>query len=291
MGETITNTIFYTPAEQKRIARIIFSLLLLSLVWSFLSNTLVHQLCAPVITYPYVDPTYWVMNWLRIPEIITGNYVVSSIFDGLLFGACALSLIFPGRKLFIWSFIILYFIYFITYNTYGAHHTGNKWGLLLIAVPFTAANNKSFNYLWQGLRYFLIFGYSCAFLWKFFRFGWLYPDQGLLILKKNAAAYLYFESHTLRAGVYHWLLQHPARVTTLSVTGMILEGLFIIGFFTRKFDRYLLILSVLLPFGFWLMADAYFFEMLILSLTLVKLPVGHFDFPLKKRIKGEVTPV
>jgi len=48
-----------------------------------------------------------------------------------------------------------------------------------------------------------------------------------------------------------------------------MEGFFIVGFFTRKYDRYLFILSILLPVGFWLIADANFVEFIILNLTIV----------------------
>jgi len=269
MAATLTHTDLYSPFERKRIARIVFSLFLLSLVWSFFSNTLLHQLCRPVIKYPYVDPTYWAMNWLRIPEMITDNYLLAWIFDGLLISSCVLSLLFPDKRIFVWSLIILFFIYFITYNTYGVWHTGNKIGLLLIAIPFAVRDNKSFNYLWQGLRYFLLFSFSCAFLWKFFRFSWLYADEGILIMKKNAAAYLYFKPNTWLAHLYEWFLQHPGLLQFLYIAGVVLEGVFIIGFFTRKADRYLFILSILLVLGFWFMAEAHFFELLILNLTLI----------------------
>ena len=292
MEKTVTNINFYSPRERKRLARIVFALLLGSLVWSIFSNTLLHQLQRPVIKFPYVDTTYWVMHYLQIPEIITARFWIACLFDTALFASCILSLIYTDKRLYIWSFIILYFVYFITFNTFGAHHTNHKIGFLVIAIPFAVADYKSFNFLWQGLRYFLLFAYADAFLWKFFRLAWLHADQGLLILKKNVAAYLYFEPNTLQADFYRWLLQHPAWVNGAYIAGMIMEGIFIIGFFTRKFDRYLFALSILLPIGFLLMADANFFEFLILSLTLINFhkffTPGRLPNTLKK---GETTPV
>lgn len=269
MEKTVTNIIIYTPRQRNWLARIVFTLLLGSLVWSFFSNTLLHQLQQPVIKFPYVDVTYWVMHYLQLPEIITGQFWIACLFDTALFASCILALMYPEKRLYIWSFIILYFIYFITFNTFGAHHTNHKIGFLLIAIPFVVADYKSFNFLWQGLRYFLLFAYADAFLWKFFRLAWLQTDQGLLIMKKNVAAFLYFEPNALQAGLFRWLLQHPAWVNGGYIAGMIMEGLFIVGFFTKKFDQYLFVLAILLPIGFWLIADAYFFELIILNLTLV----------------------
>jgi hypothetical protein len=269
MGKTVMDNNFYSPVERKHITRIVFSFILLSLISSFFSSTLIHQLRQPVIRHPYVDLTYWLMHLLHIPEAITGNFITACVFDALLFTSCVLPLLYPGKRLFIAAFIILFFIYFITFNTYGGHHTNQKIGILLIAIPFTVANNKSFNYLWQALRYFLLFAYSCAFLWKLLRFTWLHADQGMLIMKKNLAAYLYFKPNTLLADTVRWFIQHPAWVTTLFIAGFLMEGLFIIGFFTKKFDTYLFILSILLPIGFWFMADTHFMELLILSAALI----------------------
>lgn len=276
MGTILTHNTEYTSPEQKLLCRITFAGIFGSLVYSLLSHTLTHQLCAPVLKYPYVDLTYWLLHLLQIPEFITGHYIVACLFDGALFAFCILSFGYPGKRLFIGLFTLLYFIYFIIFNTYGAHHTGPKIGFLLIPLPFLVANERSFNYLWQSLRYFLLFAYSSAFAWKLLRFSWLYEDQGVLIMKKNLAAYLYFNPSTTQAEVYRWLLQHPAIVNSLFITGFIMEGLFIIGFFTRKYDRFLLLLSVLLPLGFYFMADAAFFELLLLSLTLVNFHRLHF---------------
>ncbi|HEY8893513.1 MAG TPA: hypothetical protein VIM79_01815, partial [Niastella sp.] len=200
MGKVIAHIIFYTPWERKRIARVVFALTLASLVWSFFSNTLFHQLQRPALKYPYVDLTYWVMHLFNVPEFVTGNYWLACLLDVALFAFCVLCYIYPEKRWCIWSFIALYFLYFITFNTFGGHHTNHKIGFLLIAIPFTVVNYKSFNYLWQGLRYFLLFAYTDAFLWKFFRLAWLHPNQGMLIMKKNQAAYLYFEPDTILAG-------------------------------------------------------------------------------------------
>jgi hypothetical protein len=268
MAATLTN-IFYTPAEQKRIARIVFSLILLSLTGSFFSNTLIHQLHQPVVKFPNADPTYWLLHALQIPETITSHYAIACVFDIALFAFCLLSLLYPHRHWFIISFSVLFFVYVITFNTYGTHHTNHKIGVLFITLPFWVRNNKSFNFCWQALRYFLLFAFSSAFVWKFLRFSWLQPDEGILILKKNIAPYLYFNPHSTLVGVYTWLLQHAGVTQALYLAGTLLEAVFIIGFFTKKADGYLFIASVLLVIGFWFMADAYMFELLILTVTLL----------------------
>lgn len=274
---------FFTAPVRKWLCRIVFSGILLSLLYSYFSQTLLHQLCRPVLRYPYVDPSYWLMTLSGIPAFLTHYPVIAGLFDAALFGTCLLVLIRPERRLYIGIFLVLYAIYFFTFNLYGNLHTGGKVGILLAPVPFLAADLGAFTLLWEGLRYFTLFIYADAFLWKLFRGTWLYGEQGVRIIRENLAPYLTFNPDTSQAHVYYWFLQHPGITDAFFKTGFILEGLFLTGFFTRRFDRYLLIISFLLPVGFFVFADAFFFELLILSLTLMDRKVYGKPLPFAGR--------
>lgn len=262
--------IYFSEKQTGFLCRLVFTIILVDLAFSGLSNTLVHQLQSPVLKFTYLDPVFWAMHILGIPETITSHIYLAWFWDGMLFITCGLVIIFPGNKWLIVSFIIFYFVYYIIFNSFGTHHTHSLVPFLIAPVVFLFSK-KSFLFAWHGLRYFFLFSYSAAFLWKFFRFSWLQVDQGNLIIKKNLTPYLFFNSHTYLADFYFWFLQNPGIVYVIYLAGFILEGLFIVGFFTRKFDRYLFVISLLLPLGFWFMADAMFYEMIILSLTLLPL--------------------
>ena len=251
---------------RNRLCRIVFALIFISLIYSFFSNTLVSQLKIPVLKFPSTDLTYWFFHLIRLPEIITGHPVIARCFDGLLFFSCLLCLLKPEGRRWILIFFILYLVYFIIFNSYGLHHTHSKIGILLLPVPFMMTDEKGFLLLWKGLRYYTCFIYASAFLWKLFRGTWLYSQQGVLIIKRNLAPYLYFHPRSGLSKVYYWLISHAAIPDILLKMGFILEGLFIIGFFTRRFDKYLFLLAILLPLGFLLMADALFFELAFLSI-------------------------
>ncbi len=253
------------------LCRLVFGVILIDLLFSAFSNTLIHQLQSPVLKFPYVDPTFWVMYLLRIPEFVSSNLYVGWFWDVILFISCIGVIIFPQKKWLIAVFIIFYFVYYIIFNSYGVHHTHSLIPFLITPFAFLFSK-KSFSFAWQGLRYFLLFSYSAAFLWKLFRFSWLQSEQGILIMKKNLTPYLYFNPHSFLAHIYFWFLDNPVLVEIFFISGFVLEGVFIIGFFTRKYDKVLFFISLLLPFGFWFLADAMFYEMIVLSLTL--LPVA-----------------
>jgi hypothetical protein len=258
-----------SSAGRDWLCRFVFSIILAFLLYYFFSHTLLHQLGQPALTYPYVDPSYWLILLTGLPAMLTHAPIASALFDTTLVLSCVLVVFMPRRRIFIILFFFLYGTYFIVFNLYGGLHTGSRIGILLAPIPFMATGNGTFVLLWEGLRYFTLFTYADAFLWKLFRGTWLHSQQGILIVRKNLAAYLYLNPATVQAKVYYWSLQHPVVTNGLFSAGFIMEGFFVIGFFTRRYDRYLFLVSLVLPLGFLFFADAFFFGQYILSLTLL----------------------
>lgn len=252
------------------IGRFIFAFIILCILYAYASNLLLHQLQSPALKFPYVDPVYWLMHLAGIPEFFTSSYYIALSFDILLLISSLLGFLFPLKRIFIVFYLALYFIYFVCINTFGAHHSHAGVGLLLAPIPFLFKTDKTFSFMWQALRYYTLYIYPSSFLWKLFRGTWLHWEQGVLILKKNITPYLFYNNHTMLSKFYWWLLQNPSLVNTLFAIGFILEGIFIVGFFTKRFDKFLFFFSFILVAGFWLLADALFFQVLVLSLTLVK---------------------
>lgn len=271
---TKTSEIYLTNQPEHFICRLVFSFILLDLIMSGFSNTLIHQFQSPVLIFPYIDPTFWIMHLLRIPEFISSNHLIAWSWDFALFGSCLGIIIYPGKKQLVAVFLFLYFIYYIIFNSFGAHHTHSLIPVLMAPVPFLFSK-KSFLFCWEGLRYFLLFSYSAAFFWKLLRLSWLFKEQGVLIMKENLTPYLYFNPHSFLSEIYFYFLDHPGLTQFFLLSGFVFEGIFIIGFFTKKYDKYLLILSLILPFGFWFFADAVFIEQIILSLTLI--PIAFYS--------------
>jgi hypothetical protein len=265
------------PGNRDHLCRICFILIFISLIYSFFSHTLVSQLLAPILKFPGTDLTYWVFNILLIPKWISGNPVPALFFDILLFATCLLCIYYPGKRIYSGTFSLLYFIYFIIYNNFGMHHVHSRIGILLLSAPFLAKSETGFEFLWQALRYYVCFIYSSAFCWKLFRGSGFYSQQGILILKKNLTAYLYFNPHSALSNIYYFLIRHPLVPDLIMKTGFIMEGLFVVGFLTRRFDKYLFLLSILLPLGFLFMADALFFELAFLSVVFYKIKREGFQ--------------
>lgn len=221
----------------------------------------------PVMPFPSTDLTYRIFHIFRLPEFISSHTLIATLFDWSCFIVCILCIINPRQRVGSIVFFILYLNYFIIYNSYGTHHTHAKIAILLLPVPFMIQSLKGFVFLWHGLRYYTCFIFGSAFVWKLFRGSGFYPAQGLLIMKRNLAPYLFFNPETYLAGCYRWMLAHPAVPDILIDAGFVLEGFFLVGFFTKRFDRILFVAAIVLPFGFLFLADAFFLEITLLSLT------------------------
>ncbi len=268
MEAVISSGLAILNNQRAVLCRLVFAFIFVFLLYYLCSNTLVHQLQSPALIFPYVDITYWLFHLFRIPEFIAHNYLIACCFDIALFTSCILSLLFPDKRIFITGFFLLFFVYYIIFNSYGNQHTHSKVGILLMPLPFMVPK-RMFCYMWEVMRYFTVFVYADAFIWKLLRFNFFTKDHGSLVVKKNFAAYLFYHHDGFFADAYTCLLEHPIFIQTIFITGFIMEGCFIIGFFTKRFDRYLLVLSILLPLGFLFLSDAFFFELTILSFTFV----------------------
>jgi len=252
------------------LCRFCFLLIFGSLIYYFVSHTLISQLHSPVLKFASTDLTYWVFHIIHIPGLISGNPVIAVTFDILLIGSCMLVICFPEKRFWARIFFVLYFIYFVIYNSFGMHHVHSRIGILLLSAPFLIRDEEGFVIFWQGLRYYVCYIYSSAFLWKLFRGSWLYGEQGILIIKKNLTPYIYFNPRSVLSQVYYFLFRYPVLPDILMKTGFLMEGFFILGFFTKRFDNYLFLFSILLTLGFVFMADALFFEIAFLAIVFYK---------------------
>jgi hypothetical protein len=271
---------YFNDYQRKRITRLVFVLVLINQCYLFTSNILFHQLCQPVFKFPDLDIVYWLIHLLQIPQLITGNITIAYFLDALLFILPILCILYPLKRFLIIGFLILFFVYFILFNSYSLFHCHSFIGILFIAIPFAFKNNKMVSYLWEAVRYFVCFIFFSAFLWKLYRGSAFNSDQLLAIMQDNWAAYLTFHEKTFLTGLYSYLLQHPLLLRIFWFVGIfLLEGVFVVGFFTKKYDKYLLISSIFLQIGFWFFADAFMFPILFLSLTFL-------NFNMKEKTKG-----
>jgi len=211
-----------------------------------------------------------------------------------LFLTGILSFLFPLHRKWIIPFSILLFFYALTYDLYATHSFAQVIGFIVVLLPFWITSTDKFFLAWQGIRYFTCLIYTLAFTWKtWFNNSFYYGQQGINSLKANMVDYMYLNPDSLMTGFYKWCIRHEALINGGEKFIIILEGLMVIGFFTKKYDRLLIWIPVLIHLATYLFADVFFFELLVIDLSF--LSVSQLDrignsftiFSLSKRRRRE----
>ena len=267
------------------LAYVIFGATIIVLIYRWFSHALLHQFVKPVFTHPYVDLTYWSLHLLKIPELLTGNFYIALLFDLLLILTTFLSFFFYKNRYSPIAFSILFFLYIICYNSFGLHHAHSLLGILFISIPFWFKNNKTFEFIWEGVRYYLLFIFFCAFLWKIFRGAFLNLLQAQAIFMNENANYLAHNPDTFFSQILSFFITHPI-IGQLGLYMMILiQGSFSVGFFTKKYDWFLFLFATLFHCLTYSLMDKFFFPLVIMNLVL--LPLDKIMPYLKRKFNQE----
>lgn len=115
---------------------------------------------------------------------------------------------------------------------------------LLFPVVFLAADAKTFRLLTEGLRYFFLFFFVSAGIWKIVNGAVFNPEQMSGVLLFQHADLLSNSPGYWQTNMISWLVHHERTGYILYILATLLELLFVAGFFTRKYDHLLIIATI-----------------------------------------------
>lgn len=224
------------------------------------SVVLPFQLNQPVLHKVNNDFTAALFTVSGLPEFLSHNAVASWLFSLLLIVLPLTSFFKSSAR---WPVVLFAFVFFIyklfnnLYVTHQQHYLNFAWFIIL---PFIARPGKGFGLLWQGVRYYACWFYTTAFLFKVINGGFFQEAFGALTIKTQMASFIFAHPDSLQTYLYTWLLQHPLLLNAGTKLTLLLEGAFVIGFFTRKYDKWL-VLAGFLIFAFTAFStDVFFIE-------------------------------
>lgn len=165
-----------------------------------------------------------------------------------------------------WLFIN--WVYVLVYTLYPTNSIEAHTAWLLFPVLFAAVNLRTFYFLLRGLRYFFIYFFFSAGIWKLINGGAFEPSQMSGILLAQHATLLVSDPASWQAKFIYLLIQMPLTGFILYWIGMLIELFFGVGFFSRRFDKLLIVIFLLfLVFDYLIMRIPYF-EVIPFILTL-----------------------
>ncbi len=163
--------------------------------------------------------------------------------------------------------LVINWLYVQCYTLFPINSIEGHIGWLLMPLLFATTRLKSFYYVMHGLRYFFLFFFASAGIWKLRQGGFFYPEQMSGILLLQHANYLVSAPESLFTKFIYFLIRHEAIGYALYIAATLLELVFIIGFFTRRYDKWLIV-----GFALFLLMDRLvmripYFEVLPLVMT------------------------
>jgi hypothetical protein len=224
-------------------------------------------------TIPF-DGTAWLLMQTGIHQLLLDNPAGWLVADLLFYGfplfylACYLKwtrLLLPAAVL----WLVVNTVYVICYTLYPTNSAESHTAWILFPLLFATIHLRSFYLLMHGLRYFFLFFFASAGLWKLYQGGAFHLHQMSGVLLQQHA-------HQLAASPLHWysrfiyfIIHHPVLGYCLYLAGTLLELCFAIGIFTRQFDRWLIVAFVLFLVMDLLLMKIPYFETLPLLLPLL----------------------
>lgn len=161
-----------------------------------------------------------------------------------------------------WAYVQCYTL--VPSNSIEGH---TAW--LLFPIAFFASDQKTFQLLFGGLRYFFLYFLVSAGIWKF-------VQGGIFDLSQMSGVLLYQHKELLTNSPGYWqsrmilfFILHRKLSYLLYLSATLLELSFLAGFFTRRFDRILLAAFLLFLVADYIVMRIPYFEMLPFVLTLI----------------------
>jgi len=220
-------------------ARAVFCWLFIILVYFFFNNTLLSQLQQPILVYPGSDNSFWLLHILNIPQFLFQHQWASLAFDMVLTCSCIICIIIPRQRLFTWFTVAGVWILYITYCSAAGKHYA-QIGYLLAPIPFLALKDQKFDLLWNVFRYWVCFLYLSAGLYKIYYGGFGYGHNLGNILLQDNADWFVFNKEGIQYNSINALVQHPVFAQWFYRASAFSELVLLVGFFTKRFDKWLL---------------------------------------------------
>lgn len=229
-----------TTDERHFRARVIFAWLFLVLVYFFWNNSLLSQFGQPTLKFPESDLSFWAYHASGLHAWLMTNSWAALGFDLLLTTSCLIVVIVPQQRLFTWITVVGVWILYLAYCSVAGKHYA-QIGYLIMPVAFLAVKPERFALTWDLIRYWICFLYVSAGVYKIYYGGFAASDNLSPILMQMNADWFYFHPNGSQAAGIRYLIDHPRVAQAFYRLTVLVDLLPVLGFFTRKFDRWILI--------------------------------------------------
>jgi hypothetical protein len=142
------------------------------------------------------------------------------------------------------AFTLYLTLYLLLADIFWQVHHGPFIIYALVSLAFLTNREDRFYLVLKGCRYYFLYIFVSAAIWKIVRGAAVRPEEMSRILMLQHGDLLSGDCLSAACRLYAWLIDHPAVAQGIYLAAVAVEAVFAIGFFTRRYDRLLLALAV-----------------------------------------------
>ena len=176
-----------------------------------------------------------------LPRWMTAHPGSFLVFDVLLFALPVLWLV-ARRRWLGWVFVGFLALYLLLADIFWQVH--HEPFILYVLLPLAFITPRFYAVL-KACRYYFLYIFISAAVWKIARGAAFNGEEMSRILLVHHSELLSGDCAGWLCRGYTWLIEHPLAAQCLYWGDILLEAAFVIGLFTRRYDRLLLGLAVL----------------------------------------------
>ena len=234
--------------------RILLCMVLLEYLMFIFSGVSFSSLYADTFYNIEVDPAYWIFYLAEIPQLILSHYWLGITLDISIILLLVYLIRYPfNNKPAIPAFLFL-FVFYISLTGYLGHRNYQS-GFIWILVPFLFRKGINRSFAYEAVRYYLLFFYVSAAIFKIADFGIFQSSMMREILVSQFTPYFLEGNTGIRTTVNLFLVHHENIAALLYLAAFTIELIAVIGFFTRRFDRFIGVAILLFHFANWFIMD------------------------------------
>lgn len=214
--------------------------------------------------------TYWLALLLQFPQFINQHYLISWCLD---FGILLLIIVclFIRKQRWIWAslLLLLFFVKCFTIQLYACSHTKSISCNFVALLPLCFRKEKNAHLMIEFGRYFLIYILVISAYHKFVNGSLQNPENfsSILMHQHLDLATLYPQHISYKIATF--LIEHTTLATFLFYILFVTQLCFVLGIFTKQFDKWLFLLLIAFAVLTYFFMRIYNFDILLLGITLI----------------------
>lgn len=201
-----------------------------------------------------VDPASWFIFLTGLPQYIITHHWLAVLIDTLTIFFLLLFVRDPLNNKIALILLILLFFFYISLMAYLTHRNFQT-GIFLVFVPFIFGKSRNRLFSFEAVRYYMLLFYISAAVLKISSKAWLHSEHFSHMISQQFATYFVEGNTGTRTSVNIFMAGHPGFTYVLYIASIVIEGIALIGFFTKRFDSWLAIAFLGFHFLNWVIMD------------------------------------